>query len=246
MVVSFATSSSAYPRQDDFNTADLNANETNPSTVLELFTSQGCSSCPPANKFAASLLDDPDALVLSYGVTYWDYLGWKDTFGKAKFTQRQRQYGRAMRSRNIYTPQIVLNGQEHSSRYSKADVNKVTFSKTSHNVSLDMNRDNEAMQLTLSPELLNDYEDYAVMIVSYQAGLTDVPVKRGENRGRLVTVPNVVNDIVPVNIEDHDPKGVIPLSFTPNKDMNYAALLHRRDNLEIVNAARLQTLPSGH
>ena len=74
-----------------------------PRSVVELFTSQGCSSCPPANEFVASLSEDEDKLVLSYGVTYWDYLGWKDTFGDPKFTQRQRSYGKALGATNIYT-----------------------------------------------------------------------------------------------------------------------------------------------
>jgi len=77
-----------------------------PSTVVELFTSQGCSSCPPANEFVGNLSDDKDVLVLTYGVTYWDYLGWKDTFGDPAFTQRQREYGQAFGIGNVYTPQI--------------------------------------------------------------------------------------------------------------------------------------------
>ena len=100
-----------------------------PDTVVELFTSQGCSSCPPANKFVSSLADDPNKLVLSYGVTYWDYLGWEDTFGSPEFTKRQRVYGKAFRSGNIYTPQIVLNGSDHNSRYSKGDVAAWTLSE---------------------------------------------------------------------------------------------------------------------
>ena len=66
-----------------------------PISVVELFTSQGCSSCPPANNFVAKLAEDNEKLVLSYGVTYWDYLGWKDTFGDPEFTKRQRDYGKA-------------------------------------------------------------------------------------------------------------------------------------------------------
>jgi len=85
-----------------------------PSTVVELFTSQGCSSCPPANEFVGRLSEDENILVLTYGVTYWDYLGWKDTFGDPAFTQRQREYGQAFGIGNVYTPQIVLNGSAHS------------------------------------------------------------------------------------------------------------------------------------
>ena len=79
-----------------------------PTHVVELFTSQGCSSCPPANRFVTKLSANPDTLVLTYGVTYWDYLGWKDTFGDPEFTQRQRDYRDAFGAANIYTPQIIL------------------------------------------------------------------------------------------------------------------------------------------
>jgi len=94
----------------------------NPTHVVELFTSQGCSSCPPANRFVTKISEDPNKLVLSYGVTYWDYLGWTDTFGDPEFTQRQRDYRDAFGASNIYTPQIVLGGSAHSPRYSKRDV----------------------------------------------------------------------------------------------------------------------------
>lgn len=75
-------------------------------TVIELFQSQGCSSCPPANDNVIPLADDPDKLVLTYEVTYWDYLGWPDTFGNKAWDQRQRDYSAAFKSRSVYTPQV--------------------------------------------------------------------------------------------------------------------------------------------
>ena len=77
-------------------------------TVVELFQSQGCSSCPPANDNVLALTEDPNMLVLTYGVTYWDYLGWKDTFGSSIFDSRQRAYARTLQKRNVYTPQVSL------------------------------------------------------------------------------------------------------------------------------------------
>src|SRR6185437_7432351 len=78
--------------------------------VVELFTSQGCSSCPPANASLAAISNRPDVLALSFGVTYWDYLGWKDTFAKPEFTQRQVSYERGLGHDGPFTPQIVVNG----------------------------------------------------------------------------------------------------------------------------------------
>lgn len=77
-------------------------------TVVELFQSQGCSSCPPANANILRIADDPNLLVLTYEVTYWDRLGWKDTFGNSAFDERQRAYARSLGRTNVFTPQVGL------------------------------------------------------------------------------------------------------------------------------------------
>ncbi len=82
--------------------------------MLELFTSQGCSSCPPADRLFAKLADDPQFIVLSLPVDYWDRLGWKDTFAKHAFTERQRAYASVRGDGQVYTPQAVVNGSEHA------------------------------------------------------------------------------------------------------------------------------------
>src|ERR1043165_9720165 len=76
--------------------------------VVELFTSQGCSSCPPANASLASISNRPDVLALSFGVTYWDYLGWKDSFAKQEFTNRQYAYEHTLHRATAYTPHMVV------------------------------------------------------------------------------------------------------------------------------------------
>ena len=82
-----------------------------PRAVAELFTSQGCSSCPPADKVWNDLAGRGDVLALTLPVDYWDYLGWKDTLAKPSHTQRQRGYARSLHARSIYTPQSVINGE---------------------------------------------------------------------------------------------------------------------------------------
>src|SRR5437762_9872047 len=81
--------------------------------VIELFTSQGCSSCPPADKLAGELARDPSLIVLSLPVDYWDYLGWKDTLALPGHTNRQRAYSKTRGDREVYTPQVVVNGARH-------------------------------------------------------------------------------------------------------------------------------------
>src|SRR6266404_3389657 len=82
-----------------------------PLTVVELFQSQGCSDCPPANANVMALSDRPDLLTLSFGVTYWDQLGWKDTFASPQYTARQWDYARGLHHSNVYTPQTIVNGK---------------------------------------------------------------------------------------------------------------------------------------
>ena len=84
-----------------------------PRAVVELFTSQGCSSCPPADKILGELAKDPSVIALSMPIDYWDYLGWKDTLADARFTARQRAYSRVRGDREVYTPQAVINGSVH-------------------------------------------------------------------------------------------------------------------------------------
>ena len=85
-----------------------------PRAVVELFTSQGCSSCPAADALFVELAKDPSLIALTFPVTYWDYLGWKDTLGQPAFTKRQKLYAKARGDGQIYTPQAVVNGAAHT------------------------------------------------------------------------------------------------------------------------------------
>src|SRR3954466_15292734 len=85
-----------------------------PRGVIELFTSQGCSSCPAADKLAGELARDPSLVVMSLAIDYWDYLGWKDTLALPGHTNRQRAYSKPRGDREVYTPQVVVNGTIHT------------------------------------------------------------------------------------------------------------------------------------
>ena len=173
-----------------------------PTVVYELFTSQGCSSCPPANRQITRIADEPGVLALSYGVTYWDYLGWKDTFARPEFTQRQRDYVRAMGARNAYTPQIVVNGARHDSRIGGLEGSETL-----------------ARDVSLAPKggkILADGDGRAVL-VAYTPGSQDVPVARGENGGRTLRLTNVVTEVEEVRL---------PHSFTPSDGQAYALIQH--------------------
>jgi len=193
-----------------------------PKTVVELFTSQGCSSCPPANAFINELSGDDDKLVLSYGVTYWDFLGWKDTFGDPEFTARQKLYGESLGVGYIYTPQIVVNGTQHAARYKRRDVdnNLLTSSKE---VSVDLVEIDGHLRL-------NTKADSAV-IVTFMPGPQTIDVERGENQGRTLRLSNVVTDVQPVT------SGVTDISV--KDDLAYAALVHDPNTFEVVGVSVL-------
>jgi hypothetical protein len=91
--------------------ASAAAGENKPVIVVELFTSQGCSSCPPADAFLGELARRPDVIALGFHVDYWDYIGWKDPFAQHKFTERQRGYSHLLGQRYVYTPQMIVDGR---------------------------------------------------------------------------------------------------------------------------------------
>lgn len=158
-----------------------------PVTILELFTSQGCSSCPPANKFVRELTDAGNVLTLSYSVDYWDYLGWKDTFGKPEFSARQRTYGKQFGGQ-VYTPQMVVNGALHSSRFSDRKVRAQHLANVGE-ILIKADGDDLDIQVLATPISKNAL---SIMAVRYRPGIKSVPVKRGENRGRTLMLANVV------------------------------------------------------
>jgi len=123
---------------------------TQPSQIVELFTSQGCSSCPPSNALVNDWSADDDILALTYSVEYWDYLGWKDTFADPKFSARQRAYAQAIGHGRVYTPQMVINGQPANPDVeSPAAVRLVTYTPGAQSVKV-MRGENGGRTLTLS------------------------------------------------------------------------------------------------
>ena len=157
--------------------------------VVELFTSQGCSSCPPANAAVAAIADRPDVLALSFGVTYWDRLGWTDTFGHPAFTERQWAYARRFGRDQVYTPQVVVNGRAHSVGNTRPMIER-------------MIRDNErrggpALQLSAGAVTVGSGAGLAeVWLVRYDPRTVPVPIRRGENGGKTLPHRNVVHELV--------------------------------------------------
>jgi len=165
-----------------------------PRAVIELFTSQGCSSCPAADKLAGELARDPSLVVMSLPVDYWDYLGWKDTLALPGHTNRQRAYSKSRGDREVYTPQVVVNGAVHVLGSDKSAIDHAIAQTRKH-----------AGTLSLAVSLSVSGEHISVSIPAAKGAVAkgdiwlcpivkDVPVTigRGENSGHTVTYHNVV------------------------------------------------------
>ena len=160
--------------------------------VVELFTSQGCSSCPPADAFMERLVEDPGVIALSLHVDYWDYIGWADAFAKPQFTERQKAYARAVGSRMIYTPQIVVGGLDRVEGSQPAVVEGLVqkHNAVAQPVTLAATRTGD--RLVVRAEAAAPLAGPArVQLVRYLPEKT-VTIERGENAGKTVTYRNIV------------------------------------------------------
>ncbi|MCC0031106.1 MAG: DUF1223 domain-containing protein [Brucellaceae bacterium] len=174
-----------------FSTQAAFAGSTAVKGVVELFTSQGCSSCPPADKVLESLAKRKDVVTLGYHVDYWDYLGWKDSLGSPDNTARQYAYRRSLGSSSVYTPQAVLNGAAHANGGDARSVEKAL--KEPLPIQLGVSENASSVLITIPTAAVADQHVQAVM-VRYGADRT-VAVERGENRGRSLHYVNPVVSI---------------------------------------------------
>ncbi len=176
--------------------AALRAEEPKPPTLVELFTSQGCSSCPPADAFVGELNKRDDVVALSLHVNYWDYIGWKDPFASAAMTQRQRLYSRKLERGMVYTPQMVIDGVFDAIGSDKRAVERAIAKARAIDrprLDIDLARAADGGLIVSVPGA--HFEGTAtVWLARYDAvQLTDV--KRGENAGRKMRNFNVVRDL---------------------------------------------------
>jgi len=161
--------------------------------VVELFTSQGCSSCPPANATLSVLADRPDILALSFGVTYWDDLGWKDTFASPQFTARQWDYAHGLRHTQVGTPQMVVQGRRDTVGQSVGEVEPLIEAARRQAVAAPaIAVTDRAVTVAASAGLPRA----DVWLVRYDPRVVQVPIQRGENSGRTLPHRNVVHQLV--------------------------------------------------
>lgn len=165
-----------------------------PRAVIELFTSQGCSSCPPADRLLGQFAQDPSLIALSLPVDYWNYLGWKDTLALHGDSERQRNYSLVRGDREVYTPQVVVNGMLHALGSDKKAIEKaiVTSQQDAHPLTLPIKLDviDGTIQVHV-PAAIGEAQIADVWLCPI-TGNARVAIERGENRGHTLAYHNVV------------------------------------------------------
>jgi len=165
-----------------------------PRAVIELFTSQGCSSCPAADKLIAEYSRDPSIIALSLAVDYWDYLGWKDTLALHGHSNRQRAYARARGDREVYTPQVVVDGAVHALGSDKAVIDKAIRQTREQSLALllPVTIEQTGDKLTVHVAASKDEKGQAEVWLCPITKSIPVAIGRGENSGQTLTYTNVV------------------------------------------------------
>jgi hypothetical protein len=206
--------------------------------VVELFTSQGCSSCPAADTFLGELAKRPDVLALSEHVDYWDYLGWKDPFASSENTERQRAYARRLGSGYVYTPQMVVQGMgQIAGADRKGVLELVARAKDLPLVSVEVKRTGEgAMEARLGATTLPAAVD--VFLVRFDPKHSTT-IARGENVGRQAQNYNVVRGFTRLAVWNGEPTS-LPVRATRAAGETWAILLQQTNGGHILGAARVE------
>lgn len=213
-------------------------------TVVELYTSQGCSSCPPADAYLGKLSGRSDILALSLHVDYWDYIGWKDPYALHSNTERQRTYARYLGMGYVYTPQMVIQGMAHTTGSNRDSVERLIRDlKGAKRLDVQLNQTEDGLKLDIPGGTFDD-ETGRILITTYDAKHEN-DVRRGENSGRTLAHYNVVRDMAEVGVWKGE-----QLSMLINDTMiemkghdGCAVLIQSTKNGRILGAAKVQLTP---
>jgi len=200
--------------------------------VVELFTSEGCSSCPPANDLLNLLTAEvrqshQPVYTLSFEVDYWDNLGWKGAFSAPQYTQRQQDYAQRL-SGGVYTPEMIINGREGfiGSDEDKARLGINTYLNQSASNALTMTLEHSGSLLKVHYQLAHESPDSVINVVLVERGLQS-QVTAGENGGRRIRHDNLVRQLKTVELEDIDTQGDIELGYPKEGDLkNYSVIAY--------------------
>ena len=171
-----------------------------PDVVVELFSSQGCSSCPPADRLLTELRAKPGVLALSYHVDYWDYLGWKDTLGSPEFSQRQYDYAKARGDMDVYTPQMIINGGKPMVGSQRSEVYAVLDQSRQAQWPVALNMTDDGNEIIVDCGVFTGVGEAPGEATLWLMPILDearVVIERGENSGQEIAYNNVVRKMMP-------------------------------------------------
>lgn len=171
--------------------------KTNPKAVLELFTSQGCSSCPPADEALRNWGQRDDLITIAYHVDYWNYIGWNDVFSAPKYSQLQRDYAKSFGSDRVYTPQLIVNGTKDAVGSRRDDVNAlVADANLKLGVDLALDDGNLRVQLARNGAASVDAIVWIVPFIS----AAETNIAHGENGGKTLAYSHIARNRVPIGM----------------------------------------------
>ncbi|MEM1136709.1 MAG: DUF1223 domain-containing protein [Bacteroidota bacterium] len=221
-----------------------------PFVVVELFTSQGCSSCPPADRLLTEISQEAkrkgvNVFPLSFHVAYWNYLGWKDPFSKEIFSERQRNYAKSLRS-SVYTPQMVFNGKDECVGSKKGEVEKhvakILQKSGKANISIESEFINTQNGIKINYSIGDNIDKTLLNFALVERDL-EIFVKRGENGGRNLKHDNVVKEFKTISLKNSVNRGVVVLPIPANLNLEKSAViayLQKIDTKEIYGATILE------
>jgi hypothetical protein len=207
--------------------------------VVELFTSQGCSSCPPADAFLHELSKRDDVIALALHVDYWDYIGWKDVFAQPAFTKRQKAYAKAGGRRSVYTPQLIIGGQDHvvGTHEENASALIQQHAAADHGVVLRAEKDS-AGTVTVRAEAQAGVSGPMVVYLVRYMPRKEVEITRGENAGKTIAYTNIVTDWSAIG--EWDPATPLMLQSPAQGDTPGVVLLQQKGIGAIMAAAHIR------
>jgi len=220
------------------------------NAMLELYTSEGCSSCPPADEWLSRLKHIDEIVPLAFHVTYWNYIGWKDPYGDPRYDNRQREISRHNSSSTIYTPQFVLDGKDYRSyRHFSEDVDKVVSQSAPVDLGISALVNGRQADVTMDINIENTpVKDVAMYLAVYENNLSS-QVKAGENRGRKLKHDFVVRQLYGPFIQSR-PNGkgrfkqnVGLLENWKRKDLNLVLFAQNPHTGEVLQAVKLALNP---
>ncbi len=213
------------------------------AAVLELFTSEGCSSCPPADDVLRDLAKDSNVIALSFHVTYWNRLGWIDSFSQKIFDERQYAYGEKFHANGVYTPQAVINGSVEMVGSKKSQVSQAVKNalETPSKVTISLEKTLKNGDINVKYTLAGDVPKDAILQFALVESAFATKVKRGENGGQILKHDNVVRDFEARKAATTE--GVIsffPLSGWNVKNCMVVAFVQEKGLGRIVGATKMK------